>query len=84
MNEDEKIYTFNDLMHFIAYDWGHSGEYSLRKMEGGYRINKTYIFPTELRYKTGTYPIMNPIVYEKLEKFYELLQVTELEKALYE
>lgn len=83
-NEDElTIDTFNDLMHYIAYDWGFEGKYSLYQIQGGFCINKTYIFPHELRYKTDTIRITNPLVFEKLELFYKLLQDGPLEKVLY-
>lgn len=86
MEDKNKIITFKDLFEHIVYDWGFdSDKINLYKdEEGNFHINKTYITPEELTYKTERYTISNPLIFKKLEKFYELLQETEIEKILYE
>lgn len=81
---DNTITTFHELMDLIAYDWGFDKRNLERFPNGEFSINKTYITSTEVSYKTERWIIKNPIVYHKLNKFYELLQETELEKTLYE
>jgi len=75
-----KINTFAELMDLISYDWYEKG---LQKDGELYHLNKLSISPTEASYKTELYDITNPLVYQKLEKFYELLQETTLQKSLY-
>ena len=80
---DVEISTFAQLMEEIASDWGFGGKDRLMKGDGYYWINKTHITPTEVSYKTSLYKITNPLVYAKLEKFYELLQEEKHENLLY-
>lgn len=80
-----KINTFAELFEHIVYDWGFGDKRNLvRESDGNFYCNKTYISPTELSYKTERYEITNEAVFKKLEKFYELLQTTEMEKVLFE
>lgn len=81
---DATIDTFAQLMDELAYDWGFGDSDTLHKeKDGRYWINKTTVTPTELTYKTSRFKITNPLVYAKLEKFYELLQEEKLEGMLY-
>jgi hypothetical protein len=79
-----KINTFAELFDHITYDWGFDKRNLVREADGNFWVNKTYITPTELSYKTERYEITNEAVFQKLEKFYELLQTTETEKILFQ
>lgn len=74
MNRDTniaKIETFKELMDWISYDWDYS--YTLKKVDGGFVVNKLYITPTRLTYKTECGELAEGL-YEKLEKLYSLLE----------
>lgn len=73
--EDEygnKVITnFLDVFNEIAYDW--ELHYGLTKHEdGSYSVNKLYITPTEMSYKTDRWKLA-PGVFDKVEKLYRLL-----------
>lgn len=75
-DREEKIETFAELFEHIEYDWGFShGEKNLQfnKKDNMFWINKTYITPTHLSYKTWLYPIASG-VFEDLIIFYNLLE----------
>jgi len=63
--------SFKEVVDYIAYDW--DSNYDLKKdNEGNYYVNKLYITPETLNYKTESYPITK-IVFNKVEKLYEML-----------
>ena len=70
IEEDNRIRTFNELMELISYDWNSQG---MIKDKECYIVNKTYIEPTRVTYKTEVYN-MDISVYYKVRKFYELLE----------
>lgn len=74
MSEDynEKVITnFLDVFDEIAYDW--ESQYGMNKHDDGtYSVNKLYIGPDWMSYKTNNW-ILAPGVFEKVEKFYNLL-----------
>ena len=69
--EDKVITNFLDVFNEIAWDW--ESQYGMTKhLDGSFSINKLYITPTEMSYKTDNW-ILAPGVFEKVEKFYNLL-----------
>jgi hypothetical protein len=81
---NEKIITnFIEVFNEIAYDW--ESQYGMTKhTDGTYSINKLYIGPDGMSYKTSNW-VLGPGVFEKVEKLYNLLypqnSVDFLEKA---
>jgi hypothetical protein len=69
---EEKIITnFLDVFDEIAYDW--ESQYGMTKhSDGTFSINKLYIGPDYMSYKTQHWTL-GPGVFEKVEKFYNLL-----------
>ena len=63
------ITSFKDLMSFLTYDWIESGIVQVNETD--FVLNKTYITPKGLFYKTEAYPISLE-VYEKLKTLYLL------------
>lgn len=71
MENEAKITTFKELMDEVSYSWDHN--YEIHKTEeGNYVLNKLYISPTLVTYKTWSWDL-SPGVFEKFEKFMELL-----------
>ena len=69
-NEIETITDFKDIFSEIAYDWEY--KYGLNKHEDGtYSVNKLYITPTEMSYKTSRW-LLGPGMFNKVEKLYNL------------
>jgi len=68
----EPVKDFRDLIDWIVYDWDHS--YSLNKDDkGNFYVNKLYITPTHLTYKTECAELGSGL-FEKLDKFWELFK----------
>lgn len=66
-----KIETFKELMDEITYDWDTG--YNLNKDQyGNYFINKLYIEPKYVTYKTECHELEEGL-FEKVEKLWELL-----------
>jgi len=87
-----EINSFVELVDLIAYDWSWDNSIKTNKADKlpllklsdtEYVINKTYITPTRVSYKTSNWKITNPMVFRKLEIFYELLQDKEAEDILF-
>ena len=75
MPDKTTIDTFKDLMNEIVYSWEYP-TYDLQKdSDGNFYLNKLYISPTEVSYKTSNYNLA-PGVFEDLERFYRFLQST--------
>jgi hypothetical protein len=75
----ERLTEFSEVFAWIVYDWGDWG-YTLEKdSKGCFYINKLYISPTHLCYKTETYEIA-PSLYRKVNQLYNLFQETKLDK----
>ena len=73
-----KIETFKEVFDWIVYDWDH--HYNLnRSTEGNFYVNKLYIAPTYLSYKTERYELKEGL-FQKVEKLYRLINGTKLEK----
>lgn len=71
MYTEGKISTFRELMDEVTWSWEQA--YEIHKHEDGYSLNKLYIKPTEVTYKTSSWELA-PGVFEKFERFYALLQ----------
>jgi len=64
--------SFRDVAEFIFYDLDNN--YSLKKdSKGNFYVNKLYITPTQLSYKTELYSL-KPGLFNKVEKLYRLLK----------
>jgi len=60
----EKITKFRDVFDYIVYDWDHL--YTLSKdQDGVFNVNKLYIAPTYLQYKTDCHELEKGL-YERL------------------
>lgn len=67
-----KITTFREVFDYIAYDL--DSNYTLKRDDSGiFYVNKLYIGPTFVEYKTECHELESGL-YEKVEKLYELLQ----------
>lgn len=67
-----EITTFKELMDYIFYSWDYN--YELRRLSTGeLQLNKLTIGKDFVDYKTEYSPLKDGL-FEKLEKFYELLQ----------
>lgn len=66
-----RIETFKEVFDWIAYDWDYP--YSLKKDNNGFYINKLYIEPNYVVYKTECYELA-PGLFEKVEALYKLLK----------
>lgn len=67
----DKITTFKEVMDWIIYDWDYN--YSLNKDEdGNFYVNKLYIEPKYLTYKTECYEL-NEGLYNKVDQLYTLI-----------
>ena len=67
----DKITTFKEIMDWIFWDW--DDNYTLRKdSNGNFYVNKLYIEPKYLTYKTECAEIAEGL-YEKTEQLYILL-----------
>lgn len=66
-----KIDTFAELMTEVSYSW--DGSHQIIQDTEGYSLNKLYITPFQVTYKTMTWELASG-VYEKFEQFYALLQ----------
>ena len=68
-----EITTFRELIQHIAYDWGYDPKNLIKLKDGEFQVNKTTIGKDFVDYKTEYSPLKEG-VFEKLEKFYELLK----------
>lgn len=66
-----KIETFKEVFDWITYDLDNN--YELRKVDGGFVVNKLYITKTELSYKTELFELA-PGLYEKVLDLWRLFQ----------
>lgn len=67
----DKITSFKEVMDWICYDWGYS--YTLTKdSEGNFCVNKLYIEPKYLTYKTECAELSEGL-FERIQKLYEVL-----------
>jgi len=67
-----KIETFKEVFDWILYDW--DDNYILKKDdEGNFYVNKLYITPEHLMYKTECAGLADGL-FEKVEDFWRLLQ----------
>lgn len=70
-----KITTFKEVFEWIVYDWDYT--YNLRKNnEGNFYINKLYISPEYLTYKTEHYELEEGL-FEQVEELYKLFDKKE-------
>ena len=69
----EPILTFKELVDVLNYDWGFDPNNLVKLDENTYQVNKTTIGKDFVDYKTE-HSYLAPGVFEKLEKFYELLE----------
>ena len=68
----DKITKFKDIVNWIWYDW--DSQYNLYKdEEGNFYVNKLYIEPKYLTYKTECAELADGL-FEKVEKLYEALR----------
>jgi len=68
----DKITKFRDILDWIIYDWDH--KYSLDKdSDGNFYVNKLYIEPKYLTYKTECYELEDGL-FNKVEKLYDLIK----------
>lgn len=68
----EKITTFKEIMDWITYDWDYN--YSLNKdSEGNFYVNKLYIEPEYLTYKTECYELEDGL-FNRVEMLYEVIK----------
>lgn len=74
-NDIPTISSFKELMNEIAWSWNHP-EYEIIKTEDGYNLNKLYIEPDCVSYKTDNW-YLAPGVYEQFERFVEFIETTE-------
>ena len=66
----EKITTFREVFDWITYDWDYY--YNLSKdKEGNFYVNKLYIEPKYLTYKTECYELAEGL-FEKVEELYKI------------
>lgn len=73
MNKHEiKKIDFKEVLEQIIYDWGFDSENLNKDDNGNFYINKTYITPEKMTYKTETY-YLNKDAFKKLESFWKLL-----------
>jgi hypothetical protein len=71
-NDDMPIISsFKELMNEISWSWNYP-EYEFIKYDGGYVLNKLYIEPDCVKYKTDTW-YLSPGVYEDFEAFLRFL-----------
>lgn len=70
-----RINSFKELLAEISWSWEYP-HYDLERTEdGNFVLNKLYITPTEVAYKTELYTLA-PGVFMDLERFYTFLQTT--------
>jgi hypothetical protein len=76
LEERSRFGTFKELMNEIAYSMDFNYDLTeYRDDEGNiesYNLNKLYILPTEVSYKTDRWDLA-PGVFEKVTEFYKLL-----------
>jgi len=69
-----KIKTFREVFDWIVYDWDHL--YTLFKDKDGiYCVNKLYIGPNYLQYKTECYELAEGL-YDRVGQLYKIMQET--------
>ena len=67
----KKIENFKEIMDWICYDW--DSHYSLNKdEEGNFYINKLYIEPKYLTYKTECAELADGL-FEQVEELYKII-----------
>lgn len=76
MKFEEKINSFKELLNEIGYSWEYPNYDFIKDREGNFILNKLYIEPGRVSYKTSNYSITNK-VFEEVGKFYNFLQSTE-------
>lgn len=67
--------TLKDLLNEFSYSWYYP-DYDILKCEDGYSLNKLFIAPDKVTYKTEAWTI-SPKAYADFERFYEFLQTTD-------
>lgn len=68
----EKITTFKEILDWIMYDWDSS--YTLNKdSEGNFYVNKLYIEPKYLTYKTECAELADGL-FERVEELYNVIK----------
>lgn len=67
----DKIIDFKEVMDWIAWDWDYS--YTLSKdKNGNFYVNKLYIEPNALSYKTECYELAEGL-FERVQALYEVI-----------
>lgn len=69
-----KFNSFKELLNEIGYSWEFPS-YDFIKHDDGYELNKLFITPTRVSYKTEEWELA-PGVYEEFEKFVAFLNST--------
>jgi len=67
-----KITTFREVFDWIMYDWDNHYELTKAK-DGTFNVNKLYIGPNFLQYKTECYEI-DKNLYNKVNQLYEIMK----------
>lgn len=68
-----EISTFKEVFDWICYDFDSCYDLS-KDSKGNFVVNKLYITPTELSYKTEIYNISNPDIFKKVSILYSLFK----------
>lgn len=71
----DTITTFKDLFYEISYSYDYSQYDFIKHDDGTYSLNKLYITPTTVSYKTSNWNLA-PKVFKQFEEFYEFFQST--------
>jgi hypothetical protein len=71
-----KIISFKELLNELSWSWQFPTYDLERDEDGNFYINKLYINPEKVTYKTDSYELA-PGVFKDLERFYDFLKTTD-------
>lgn len=78
INEVSTISSFKELLNEICWSWEYPRYQIIKYKDGNYSLNKLYIEPDRVSYKTDNW-VLAPGVFKEFEEFVEFLERTDHE-----